>query len=346
MNYIKEIFGCDLVDINFELIEIYFTTEKSESNILEFKSIDDSKIEKKDYDDVLKSICGFLNSEGGIILWGSPRGEKVDDQKEKIFKGKLTPTFSSIEKDSFINKVSDSIEPFPSNIKLHEIEKGGNKVYIIQVEKSEYSPHQFKNIYYMRLDGQTRPAPHHYVEALFKKISYPKLNGFLKIQNYRILNKGVHEFQVRFFIFNLSKNQNEHEVFLRLNLGGGCIFSKSQIPIGRSGYSTNGSEFILPENQSTLYYNQPLSHHEIIHFNPNFDSNIRFSFEFSALFGGKNSPLLCSLYEIKIPSQSVVGKDFNSLIIESKENVLYSENNTENLTELEKIELLLDRKLL
>ena len=33
----------------------------------------------------------------------------------------------------------------------------------------------------MRLDGQTRNAPHHYIEALFKQIKFPNLKENLGV---------------------------------------------------------------------------------------------------------------------------------------------------------------------
>ena len=36
--------------------------------------------------------------------------------------------------------------------------------------KSDYAPHQFNGKYYMRIDGHTITTPHHYVEALMRKL--------------------------------------------------------------------------------------------------------------------------------------------------------------------------------
>ena len=113
-----------------------------------------------------------MNSEGGLIIWGSPIGEYSDGSKEKVFEGALSPLDISLTKDSFINKVTDQITPSPRGIKFYKYSNNGKHVYLIEVEKSNFSPHQFEHNYFMRIDGQTKIAPHHYVEALFFRAGF------------------------------------------------------------------------------------------------------------------------------------------------------------------------------
>jgi hypothetical protein len=58
----------------------------------------------------------FLNSDGGIIIWGAPKGKKVPDKKEKVFQGEPDMVDYLYEKDAFISKIADSITPTPRAI--------------------------------------------------------------------------------------------------------------------------------------------------------------------------------------------------------------------------------------
>ena len=53
----------------------------------------------------------------------------------------------------------------------------------------------------MRMDGQSRPAPHHYVEALFKQIKYPNLEGYIKFDELT-LDDGTYYLNISFIVFN------------------------------------------------------------------------------------------------------------------------------------------------
>jgi len=162
MSLLERYFGKPSDQIIYSDVEHFFEEEKEESDKIEFKAFhnpDESFKEKQN--GILRSICAFLNSSGGIIIWGAPIGQFIEGKKEKVFQGNLSPSDNLIEKDSFINKITDSITPAPNKIKFIRLTHELNYLYLFEVEESEYSPHQFRNIYYMRIDGQTRPAPHH-----------------------------------------------------------------------------------------------------------------------------------------------------------------------------------------
>lgn len=129
-------------------------------------------------------------------------------------------------------------------------------VYILEVDQSPYSPHQVDDRYFMRLDGQTRPAPHQYIEALFRKITYPNLEGYVRLQ--KISSKEerhyiINEIEISLFIFNLSEIQNEHDVYLRLETSIGT-FQNSLDYIVEDKYAKS-VEF---KPQSTLYFKSPI----------------------------------------------------------------------------------------
>ena len=79
MTYSKLYFGKELIELTYDDIENYFVDEKDESNKIEYKSYHnpDEKNHTENENGVVKAICGLLNSEGGIVIWGAPVGQAV-----------------------------------------------------------------------------------------------------------------------------------------------------------------------------------------------------------------------------------------------------------------------------
>jgi hypothetical protein len=174
---IKDLFSKELRELESSDLETYFQDPLEESDIIEYKSFEGEEGVKEREKKILRTICSFLNSSGGILIWGAP-GEKGN-----VLQKELSPIDHVIKKDHFIAKVLNRIIPSPSGVRCEVILVGEDKcVLVFEVEESKNRPHQFENIYYMRADGQTIKAPHHYVEALFKQVRYPILNGYLFFQ--------------------------------------------------------------------------------------------------------------------------------------------------------------------
>ncbi len=338
MTYSKLYFGKELGELTFEDIEKFFVNERDESDKIEFKSYHnpDEKNHTGKENGVIRAICGLSNSEGGLVIWGAPIGKTSNDTNRKIFNGALSPCDRLIEKDSFINRVTDLITPSPRGIQFQRIEKNHQYIYIIETEKSQYAPHQFRNIYYMRIDGQTKPAPHHYIEALFRKITFPKLEGRVIINSIRP-NGSQFMLQLTFFIFNNSKLQNEHEIYYRLIITVGKFTHR--YGNGKS-YTNNESELRNENAKSTLYYNEPIVETETILFSPADLTQSNFECDILLFFAGKQSPLMVSRYKLSI--KDINTSNPNPLITNSEEN-LYSYENSDRIqkTEEEKMKILL-----
>lgn len=137
-------------------------------------------------------------------------------------------------------KCSDSITPLPNGIRVRIIEDDqGGCVCVFEVDESNYSPHQFENIYYMRIDGQSKPAPHHYIEALFKKIRYPHLEGYLKF-NRAIRDMDSYRIVFDVFVMNWSPLQNAIDISFRV------ISDKGVFPAAgtNNNYTNDGHEWL------------------------------------------------------------------------------------------------------
>ena len=343
MTYSKLYFGKELIELTYVDIEKYFVDEKDESNKIEYKSYHnpDEKNHTEKENGVIRAICGLINSEGGLVIWGAPIGLTVVDKKEKIFKGPLSPVDKLIEKDSFINRATDLITPSPKGIQFQRLEKDGKFLYIIEAEQSLYSPHQFRNIYYMRIDGQTKPAPHHFIEALFRKVTFPKLEGYIRIDNVKT-DGTQYILQLSYFIFNKSKLQNEHDIYSRLFVSIGKFANYGNSNSTYRFYRLEGHELTIPNAKATLYYNEPIYETEMILFSPNELTQSNFECDILLHFGGKQSPLMVSKYKLSL--RNIYTDKPNSLMISMEEN-LYSHENSDKIdkTEQEKMNLILKR---
>jgi hypothetical protein len=343
LNYTKQYFGKELGELTYQDIENFFVEEKDESDKIEFKSYHNA--EERNHTEkengVIRAICGLLNSEGGIVIWGAPIGQTVVGKNEKIFKGALSPSDKIVEKDSFISRVTDLITPSPKGIKFQSIEKEGKYIYIIEVEQSFYSPHQFRNVYYMRIDGQTKPAPHHFIEALFRKVTFPKLEGYIKIDSIRSNGKQL-ILQISNMIFNKSKLQNEDEIYYRVLVTVGK-FAQYGIYDGNDRiYTMEGHELRVYNAKATLYYNEPLTNSEYVLFDPFELTEENNECQIFLYFGGKKSPLMISQYKLAMGNMNATRPNSNFISIE--ENVYaYEQSDKLGKTDAERMKILLDR---
>lgn len=344
MSYILQYLVKQPSDLTYDEIEHFFSVDREESDKIEFKSYHSpAENEKEKENGILRSACAFLNSSGGLIIWGAPVGQAVEGKKEKIFKGALSPVTKLIEKDYIINRLTDSITPSPNSINFYSFEKNGSYVNLIEIGQSEYRPHQYKNTYYMRIDGQTKPAPHHYIEALFKRISYPKLKGYITFNNLTT-DRTYFYLEISAIIFNLSKLQIEHRPYFRIVVTKGATFQESHNPRLAHLYSMSGHELRKANATETIYYNQPYRFTETLRLNPT--ELIKHNSEFSIwfYFGGENSPLLLSKYTLKIDFTHPNVQDLNTLISHKDENRYFFEHSDDlGKTEEERIKAIIGR---
>lgn len=298
MDYSSIYFNKNIENLTFQDIVHFFVESKEESSTLEFKSFSTRYGNfNANLEGVIRGICAFLNSEGGIIIWGAPEGVAVSGQSNKIYQGQLAPLTELVQKDWLINKISDSISPLPTGIKVSILRDNSNVVYVFEIQQSNYSPHQYKSTYWARLDGQTKPAPHFLVEALFRKVRYPNVEGYVKLD--QITHDGINYFlDITIFIFNFTQLQNEEMVSVRLICPQG-IFADSRNPTQSKMYLFDGHQLILENLIYVLHYGAPAMHSERLIFNPMVlleSHNNRVDLILS--FGGKNSPLKVSTYEL------------------------------------------------
>lgn len=267
-------------------------------------------------------MCGFLNSEGGILIWGAPVGKKSPGRKEKVFSGPLTYVDQQLEKDSLVNRLTDAITPMPVGINVDCIGEANQFVYILQVRESQFKPHQFENKYMIRLDGQTRIAPHYYIESMFKQIRKPEIEGYIKFED---VNNSQYGFilNIQSLIFNWSHTHNEKNLIVIVSSPHGAFrdfIDRTTQQNRYHEYHFNGHQSLSRHLDDTLFYGSPIIETFSIVFS---GETVRSGtpVELILRFGGDSSPQKESYYKFRFLLE---GKT-NVEIIESIENVLVSE---------------------
>ncbi|HWK07048.1 MAG TPA: ATP-binding protein [Puia sp.] len=312
MDYVQQIFGKPLRQITYQEIADYFQAQRRENNFLEFKSVPTGNITDSQWDGILQSACAFLNSSGGVIVWGAPKEKTVkleNGKKIKECQGPLTNFDTHLPKDTVVSKISTNLTPLASGFQVEILENGsGSSVCIIELQQSTYSPHQTGNKYFMRLDGQTVNAPHHYIEALIKKIAFPNLEGYLKFNPPIFLQQTAqwethYVADVEIWIFNFSPMENEEQVFF-------SIVSNLLKPIDRFvTRQTNIKPDIVTgalvgrDVVSVLMNGHP--YHQKIPFEikGDIDTTQTHHFNFILQFAGKKSPLKYSRYSVELKKE-------------------------------------------
>lgn len=282
MSYSQYFFGKKLHEITEQDLLKYFAEPKEETDQIEFKSgIDPLTKKRTKLDVILKSITAFLNSSGGLLIWGAPHDTINQDRKE--YSGALVP-LSDFDRDKIIGgSIANTIEPLPSGIRTHPVGVNGGIVVIFDIPSSDYKPHRFKHVFYMRMDGSTHKAPYHFVEALFKRVNYAETRGFVEItpteyHTSRGINKVAMDLKV--IISNESLFRNDQDVFFTLYMNGNLIIDSS----------TNA----LVKVPRILHYGLPCTYTKT----QSFTGGELHTLEL--LFGGRYSPLKKSVYTFEI----------------------------------------------
>ena len=327
MSYTKTFFNKELENLVYQDIVDFFVDEKEESDTIEFKSFSTTYGNfNENLKGVIRAACAFLNSEGGIVIWGTPVG--MPDPKRnnlKIFKGALSPVNELKEKDWIINKVSDSITPLPVGINLKILQNGTDYLYVFEIKQSTYRPHQYKDTYFARLDGQTKPAPHYLIEALFRQIKFPKLEGYIKLEN--ISNNGTfYILDISMMIFNFSELQNEENVTFRLLCGQGTFRNSGSAQINPF-YNMDGHQLVYNDFMKVLSFGAPGIHYETLIINPTqLATNHQNKVDLVLSFGGKKAPVKISEYILNMREIKWDQKDdLNYLFEKLDENIMMSE---------------------
>jgi len=312
MDFSSIFLGKSLSNIEYRDVENYFLIERSETDQIEFKSFA-GKIENN-YEGLIKTICGYLNSKGGLLILGAPLGVKLSGS-DRTFKGSLVPVSHTLNKDQLISKCSDNIIPLPKGIRVNIIKNPNSDqcVCLFEVDESEFSPHSTGGRYYMRIDGQTKIAPHHYIEALFKRIKFANVEAYIKLVGNVIDQDNRYRVSFLIYFYNWSPTQNDEKLSYRVITEVG-EFEHWQFK--RANYSVDGKECFHNPVKEVLRYGELIEESHTILIQP--INLMGKPVHLILTFGGRFSPQKNSIYKLdfnKFPS-----KNAEDLIIERTEN--------------------------
>ncbi len=312
IDYCTKIFGKPLRDLTFEDVESYFSNPKEENEYLEFKS-GQGDFEGSFANNIIRTIVGFLNSSGGVLIWGAPKEIAPEKGKPKETKGELIPLTISKSKDDLINRITTSISYMPKGINVEKLEKEGKFVYIFEIQESESKPHQYseKGIYYIRLDGQTKPAPHYVIDALFKQVKFADIDGKLNFVYAELFSETL--------IIEIEANLSNNSKYI---IGNGIELSL-HTSVGR--FTQNNDKDLAVPNTYSLHYGPPKTLGAKIKIDlTNIDSG-KHELIISMFFAGNNSNAKACNYVfdlekiINIETENGI-LELNDYLIESSEN--------------------------
>jgi len=321
MKYSQIIFEKDLYDLNYTDLVEYFESEKEETLNLEFKSYPAEGNHNDKEKAIYKPICGLLNSEGGVVVWGAPTEDR-DADGNTTAEGALTPFETNLDRDRLINKISSLIIPLPVGIRVQKLDApDGNSIFVIEVEKSNQKPHQYKNDYFIRLDGQTKIAPHYLIEAMMKSIDFPIVRGHIRLKNINLIGNNIVLSFVK-VLFNTSQFNNDINFFYRI------VAIPGVIRIGDNTYAgdyTNDTIKIMSHGRpSRSTFQLVIPSPDLVARGQEVDVIIS--------FGGEKSPSKISRYKYLLNNITTgdVSNDELPYLIEKNENELPSDvtNNT------------------
>lgn len=170
MSFVKHIFDKEA----FDQIGIADIKKLIENRVEEFLHLDYERIPAEvQYDGLAKHISGFLNTAGGIVVFGvSERKQRIPD---KI-------TWTTIKKETLENNLYQKIDPWYEGIQINPVQnpnKDTQRIFVILVPRSKHPPHMANYTYHTRLNFQTRPIGHEQVSRIFRQ-HY--------LQNYDLIN--------------------------------------------------------------------------------------------------------------------------------------------------------------
>lgn len=329
MSFSQVMFNKDLYDLAYNDIVQFFDEEKEENLNLEFKSYPPQGNHSDKENAVFKAVCGLLNSGGGIVIWGAPIETRNADGNTKA-QGDLTPFPTTLDRDRLINKISSLISPLPIGIRVQKLDApNGNSIFIIEVIKSNQKPHQFKDKYYIRLDGQTKVAPHYLIEAMMKNINFPIVKGYLRLKRIEIERQN-YVLHFRSLIYNFSKYLNEINLNFSLIAGPGII----EINGGRyTGRYDNSTEILSNGRPISDDFSLIVSRVELER-----NSN---EIQIVLSFVGEKSPSKVSSYKYSLEGRIIgVVNDENLYLLDKKENKMSGD--ISDSSDEEKINSILD----
>lgn len=172
MGFIEYYFGKDGIGDKLALtnVESFIKDMNPEGMTLEYK--EPSRIGSDD-DGLAETIASFLNTNGGLLLYGvsvkhEPKGAKGITDKQ--YPEKIVPCDAELTKERLQQILYHKVEPWNSAIKIIEIvDEGGSGLHIfaIDVPQSNEAPHMGVQKFLSRTEAGNMPMTYRQVSTAF-----------------------------------------------------------------------------------------------------------------------------------------------------------------------------------
>ncbi|MEX2591357.1 MAG: ATP-binding protein [Anditalea sp.] len=316
MEFCNTYFRKNLDQLTEEDLIIFFNSDQKETQHLEVKSSGETNVEKVYNKTLRPAICSFLNSTGGILIYGAPREDRKDTNNPDNYT--LRPYSKGFlgDHDSIIRKISDGITPMPIGFRLKEVEVGGGYVAIFEIQESKTKPHQTDNLYQIRIDGQKKIAPHYLIEAMMKQITFPDIRAFMKVidSQYLDLQGDLLCIKLELYLINFSEFLNEKNVRYRLKIDGPMAFDQ----IGVRKITEYEKFEIISFGEPVLLNVEVFGKFAFMHQEKTVALNI--------IFNGESSPSKITVYQMKIRPNNLRGFLVDGIATLEVDNLLFSEH--------------------
>jgi len=170
--------------ITREDIERFVSDAQEEHLTLDFKSIQNAALKRPDDKrSIARSLSGFANSEGGLIIWG------VDARKNDRGIDAATALSPITELDRLVPRLNEltgeATSPVVEGVRHRPIDIGDNAGFgVTYVPESETGPHMARlgeNRYYKRSGDSFYVMEHFDVQDMFGRRKQPKLELSIRI---------------------------------------------------------------------------------------------------------------------------------------------------------------------
>ncbi len=319
----ETVFDKSFEDLQFDDLKKFLASPRIETDVIEYKAFDErGRKEIGTHEQrINETLCAMMNSEGGIVVWGAPIGTRAPGSKEKIVQGELTHVPLDLESDQLTDRLTSRITPLPPVIRHRQLSKDGTRIYLFEVPKSPFGPHQIGGTYFFRLYGKTEKAPHHIVQALMRQVTFPDVRAYFRVTR---ITQELETNTIHFKIacWNHSMRQNERDVSLQVIVGGGR-FIHNEFDKRKLSYGHGMQQITMTGVTDTLYFG--VMHEEYfqvqVPLRKQQDGDEAY---FQIAVGGRYAPLRISHYFVHV----VAGQsDYGPLTVKTLDNRLMSDTN-------------------
>ena len=167
-----------------EDIERFVSDAQEEHLTLDFKTVQDAALKRPDDKrSIARSLSGFANSEGGLIIWG------VDARKNDRGIDAATALSPITELDRLVPRLNEltgeATSPVVEGVRHRAIDIGDNAgfgvTYVPESETGPYMARLGENRYYKRSGDSFYVMEHFDVQDMFGRRKQPKLELSIRI---------------------------------------------------------------------------------------------------------------------------------------------------------------------